>query len=712
MSQAIRFLLSCLVLASLARAQKTPETPVDGPDIPLFSGESVPAGCLATINGRKLSVQEVVDAIYLRFFGHPKGQEAMQDLLQRTIIAKNSKDRKLSITNADALAEYQRLDALVKEDTKGASSIAQELAKSGRSREEFLRTLKIQIALKTMAKKDFGRDQVSPADQQQWLRSKTLDARITYDQKTLPTHAAAKVYDQFVTREDFARNVTRLLPREEVVNLVTAMMQSELAQAMLAERDIRLTRKRLSQGYDLNKKSFEDNPETSGINFEDFLKERTGMSPEAYQKSPGFFREVCLSNLGTVLVTDDQAAKAYQEDIDYYGPVFELRHILVQGNDNPKSRGVVRSMQEAKKQAVGILGRIKKGEKFEEAVRLYSDDPTSKFREGAFHKLTPTTIRTYPALEKEMQTMKVGDVRGPIESLKGYHLIKLHTKTAGAADLREDRSRHSQTTRHGEIRRSLEEGHSRLRPPLPRGQNRLTVNSSYGETIDALKREIVDVCKRMYGAGLIVATDGNVSIRIAEDEMLITRSGICKGDMSVDDVITVGFDGQALDDRGSPSSEVYMHIACYEERRDIAAVVHGHPPTAVAFTLAGQTLAQCVIPEVVLTMGLIPTLPYTTPTTSDVPDAVRRVIRYGDALMLERHGAVCAGVSATDAFYKLEKIEHAAHVTFMAHQLGRVKTLEPSEIRRLLSLRSKFDLKGKNPLCNECIVGCFDGVQD
>lgn len=233
-------------------------------------------------------------------------------------------------------------------------------------------------------------------------------------------------------------------------------------------------------------------------------------------------------------------------------------------------------------------------------------------------------------------------------------------------------------------------------------------DAEYEREIARLKDEIVSVCHRMYERHLIVASDGNVSVRIAEDEFMITRSGICKGEMTTDDIITVDFSGNVVAGTGKPSSEVHMHIACYEERPDIASVVHGHPPTAVAFTVAGRSMAQCVIPEVVLTMGTVPTIPYTTPTTQDVPDAIRSFVRNGDAMLLERHGAVLVGGSPKDAYFKLEKVEHTAHVTLMAHQLGRVQTLPSDEVRRLLSLRGKFTLDGKNPLCNDCIVQCFE----
>ncbi|MCB1282550.1 MAG: class II aldolase/adducin family protein [Salinibacterium sp.] len=239
----------------------------------------------------------------------------------------------------------------------------------------------------------------------------------------------------------------------------------------------------------------------------------------------------------------------------------------------------------------------------------------------------------------------------------------------------------------------------------------MATREEWDREIDRLSREIMSVCHRMYARRLIVASDGNVSVRIAEDELLITRSGICKGEMDLGDVIRIDFDGKVVGGDGRPSSEAFMHIACYQERPDISSIVHAHPPTAVAFTLAGQSLAQCIIPEVVLTLGSVPTLPYTTPTTTDVPDAIRRVIKHADALMLERHGAVCVGTSPKDAYFKLEKLEHAAEVTWMARQLGRVKTLPPDEVRRILSLRSKFTLDGKNPLCNDCVLACYDGIE-
>ncbi len=120
--------------------------------------------------------------------------------------------------------------------------------------------------------------------------------------------------------------------------------------------------------------------------------------------------------------------------------------------------------------------------------------------------------------------------------------------------------------------------------------------SSFDQQVLTAKRQIVELGKQLHADRMIVATDGNLSVRITESTFLITRSGISKGSMTLDDIITVNLDGSVVEGNGSPSSETLMHIACYEERDDIGAVVHAHPPTAAAFSIAGKSLAICAIP--------------------------------------------------------------------------------------------------------------------
>ncbi|MCX6357184.1 MAG: class II aldolase/adducin family protein, partial [Candidatus Aureabacteria bacterium] len=146
----------------------------------------------------------------------------------------------------------------------------------------------------------------------------------------------------------------------------------------------------------------------------------------------------------------------------------------------------------------------------------------------------------------------------------------------------------------------------------------------------------------------------------------------------------------------------YLHIEAYKRRPDIGAVVHAHPPITIAFTLAGLKLPQCVLPEIVMIFGSIPTTDYATPCTGEGPRAISALITSCDALILERHGTLTVGETVYAAYDKLEKVEHSAQVSAIARQLGPVKPLPKEEIRKLMALREQLGLKGRVHPCNKC----------
>lgn len=222
----------------------------------------------------------------------------------------------------------------------------------------------------------------------------------------------------------------------------------------------------------------------------------------------------------------------------------------------------------------------------------------------------------------------------------------------------------------------------------------------------------------MYAKGFVVATDGNVSVRLNKNRLLTTPSGLCKGELKPDQIIVTDFTGKKISGKLNPSSEIRMHLCAYSERPDVMAVIHAHPPIATAFSIAGVSLAKCILPEVVFTMGVIPTTRYATPTTEEGPLVILDYIRDYDAFILDRHGTLTVGNSLDSAYYKLEKVEHTAHVTLMARQLGSVNLLKPNQIDRLLKLRKKFGITGKKPInhhCGACPSGgkqeCSDNCQ-
>lgn len=196
-------------------------------------------------------------------------------------------------------------------------------------------------------------------------------------------------------------------------------------------------------------------------------------------------------------------------------------------------------------------------------------------------------------------------------------------------------------------------------------------------------RQIIEICKLMHQRQYIAAWDGNVSVKLNPQRVMITPSGFNKGFITADDLIVTDMSGKAVRGERRPSSEVFLHLKVYEQRPDVAAVVHAHPPTAVALTIAGVSMAEPVLPEVVLLLGGIPTAEYATPSTLEGPEALADPIAEHDAVMLERHGSVTVGRDLIEAYNRLEKLEHTAKVILAALQAGGCREMDADQIKRL-----------------------------
>jgi L-fuculose-phosphate aldolase len=228
---------------------------------------------------------------------------------------------------------------------------------------------------------------------------------------------------------------------------------------------------------------------------------------------------------------------------------------------------------------------------------------------------------------------------------------------------------------------------------------------------DELRRELAEVCWKLYERGYVVATDGNVSVRLDDGRLLVTPSGYCKGELKPGDFVFTSLRGEPLDPSAPrPSGEIRLHVAAYEERPDIRCVLHAHPKTAVAFSLAGVELASCILPEIVIGVGNIATADYATPTTQKAADVVRGLIKTCDAIILDRHGSVTVGKSIGQAFHNLERLEWAAEVTKAARDLGGVKSLPKDEVDRLLQVREKYSGEARRLPCNLC-GACVTGAR-
>ncbi len=194
-----------------------------------------------------------------------------------------------------------------------------------------------------------------------------------------------------------------------------------------------------------------------------------------------------------------------------------------------------------------------------------------------------------------------------------------------------------------------------------------------------LRADIVEVGRRMYARGYTASNDGNISVRLGADRLLMTPKSVCKGFMTPDMMCITDLEGRKLQGDRDPSSEMLMHLEVYRQRPDVQAVVHAHPPTATGFAVAGIPLDRAVLAEVLTTLGSIPIADYATPSTKELPEAVRSYIKAHDGMLLANHGALTVGSDLFGAYYKMETIEH-----FAQHQSGRAHAgpREPAVARR------------------------------
>src|SRR5918999_2344776 len=218
-------------------------------------------------------------------------------------------------------------------------------------------------------------------------------------------------------------------------------------------------------------------------------------------------------------------------------------------------------------------------------------------------------------------------------------------------------------------------------------------------TEDAFRADIVEIGRRMYARGYVASNDGNISIKLDDASILTTPKSVSKGFMTTDMMVVVDLDGKKIRGTRDASSELLMHLEVYRNRPDVRAVVHAHPPIATGFAVAGIPLDRAVLAEVVTTLGSIPIAEYGTPSTNELPDAVRKYVKAHDGMLLANHGALTLGSDVYAAYFKMETIEHFAKISLVARLLGGERLLSREEVFRLQGLRGNYGIAAPAPIC-------------
>ncbi len=211
-----------------------------------------------------------------------------------------------------------------------------------------------------------------------------------------------------------------------------------------------------------------------------------------------------------------------------------------------------------------------------------------------------------------------------------------------------------------------------------------------------LREDIVKVGHSIFGKGWVAANDGNISIRLQDDRILATPTGVSKGALAPGDLILCDLQGRKLCGERERTTEMGMHLTVYNLRPDVHAVVHAHPPAATGFAAAGRPLNVALLPEVVISLGSIPLAEYGLPGTPALSEGMLPYIPTYDAMLLENHGAVSYGEDVFQALSRMEIMEHFARIMLVAELLGGAKALPRVEVQKLFDSRPRYHVKSRN----------------
>jgi len=204
------------------------------------------------------------------------------------------------------------------------------------------------------------------------------------------------------------------------------------------------------------------------------------------------------------------------------------------------------------------------------------------------------------------------------------------------------------------------------------------------------REEIVRYGQMLHQRGCVAAMDGNLSVRLDAERILVTPTSVSKGAMKPGDMVIVDMAGNRVAGRRNVTSELAMHLLIYRMRPDIQAIVHAHPPTATGFAAAGIPLTEPLVCEVVMGLGCIPLACYGTPGTSELTQTLEPYVPNYDAILMSNHGVVTYGDTLEHAYMKMETVEHFAQIALVTHLLGRQQLLKKGEVEKLLLARTRY----------------------
>jgi L-fuculose-phosphate aldolase len=203
--------------------------------------------------------------------------------------------------------------------------------------------------------------------------------------------------------------------------------------------------------------------------------------------------------------------------------------------------------------------------------------------------------------------------------------------------------------------------------------------------LERAKRELVNTAYTAYQEGLFYETWGNISCKPAESSILITPSGIPYAKLRFFDMVVIGTSGNTLQGRLKPSTELPLHLAVYEKRKDVRAIIHAHSIYAAAFAVSRKEIPVALEEQAQIVGGAVKVAAYAPPGSPELAANALEALGDNSAVLLANHGLICTGPNLTAALQCCKVIERNARVILYSKLLGQTFVLEPEEVANLRS---------------------------
>lgn len=397
---------------------------------PLKSGDPVPEGAVAALDGIPVPVAAFLDEMCSRYVRpSSEGLKALEALEQEALVGAALRRRDLEVTDAELEEKIAALgEQLLKQTGK---SLEQTLRETKVSSDTFRAKTRSVVSLEKLVRLEQNVPAGRPVENLQlklWLEQARSAAKIERDPAKLPPEAVSLVDGERVLKSAFVRTLLATVPPEEIRRNVETLLQEVLARRLLAAHQRTLTEASVMAEWLYKKKEFESDPMHQGIGYEEIIKQQTGLEPEAFRNSRGFRVNAAIGQLALVVFTPAQVQEAWTTHQDLYGPRLHCRHILLRASDHPNVKGKVRTIAEGRELAHFILGKAKDGASFEDLARQYSEDQGTKFRGGLLPVFTPGRHAFEKAFGEACVRLEAYGLSEPVQTNSGWHVIRCDSK--------------------------------------------------------------------------------------------------------------------------------------------------------------------------------------------------------------------------------------------------------------------------------------------